>query len=121
MAPGMPWREIAETAGRGVCGDLLLEESTRASTAFVALPSKVAGWHRVASTGVLHTKLIAADRHTALLGSANLTDRALTRQHRIGGSAARPGDRGTSGRPLPLAHFTRERHHASRLSQGASR
>lgn len=76
--------EISEAVGRGVRVDLLLEESTQASTAFTALPPKVAVWHRVASTGVLHAKLIAADRHTALLGSANLTDRALTDNIELG-------------------------------------
>ncbi|PIB09022.1 hypothetical protein B1C81_12265 [Streptomyces sp. HG99] len=64
--------------------DLLLEESTQASTAFDALPPNVAVWHRMASAGVLHAKLIAADRHTAFLGSANLTDRALTDNIELG-------------------------------------
>ncbi|MFF2999008.1 phospholipase D-like domain-containing protein [Streptomyces sp. NPDC057950] len=84
--------EIAEAAKRGVQVDLLLEESTQASAAFTALPPGVSVWHRVASAGVLHAKLIAADRHTALLSSANLTDRALTnnvdQQHRTRGSTA---------------------------------
>ncbi|MBJ6639529.1 phospholipase D family protein [Streptomyces sp. DHE7-1] len=66
------------TLDRGVHVDLLLEESTQASAAFAALPGRVRVWHRVGSSGVLHAELIAADRHTALLGSANLTDRALS-------------------------------------------
>ncbi|MFF1297593.1 MULTISPECIES: phospholipase D-like domain-containing protein [unclassified Streptomyces] len=41
-------------------------------------------WHRLGSPGVLHAKLIAADRHTALLGSANLTDRALSDNIELG-------------------------------------
>ncbi|MFD9465013.1 phospholipase D-like domain-containing protein [Streptomyces sp. NPDC060027] len=64
--------------------DLLLEESTQASAAFATLPPSVAVWHRATSTGVLHAKLIAADRHTAFLGSANLTDRALTDNIELG-------------------------------------
>lgn len=64
--------------------DLLLEESTQASAAFAALPKGVQIWHRVGVTGVLHAKLIAADRHTALLGSANLTDRALSDNIELG-------------------------------------
>ncbi|WNM28982.1 phospholipase D-like domain-containing protein [Streptomyces sp. Li-HN-5-11] len=35
-------------------------------------------------SGVLHAKLIASDRHTALLGSANLTDRALSDNIELG-------------------------------------
>ena len=33
---------------------------------------------------MLHAKLSAADRHTALLGSANLTDRALSDNIELG-------------------------------------
>lgn len=33
---------------------------------------------------MLHAKVIAADRHTALLGSANLTDRALSDNIELG-------------------------------------
>ncbi|MFE0347274.1 DISARM system phospholipase D-like protein DrmC [Streptomyces griseoluteus] len=69
--------EIGRAVDRGVRVDLLLEESTQASEAFAALPESVHVWHRAGSSGVLHAKLIAADRHTAFLGSANLTDRAL--------------------------------------------
>ncbi|MFD6934153.1 DISARM system phospholipase D-like protein DrmC [Streptomyces sp. NPDC059945] len=75
---------IAQAATRGVHVDLLLEESTQASAAFAALPAGVAVWHRKASEGVLHAKLVAADRHTAFLGSANLTDRALTDNIELG-------------------------------------
>ncbi|MDQ0960593.1 phosphatidylserine/phosphatidylglycerophosphate/cardiolipin synthase-like enzyme [Streptomyces sp. B4I13] len=76
--------EIERALGRGVSVDLLLEESTQAAAAFVALPSEVRVWHRVARSGVLHAKLLAADRHTALLGSANLTDRALSDNIELG-------------------------------------
>ncbi|MFD5817974.1 DISARM system phospholipase D-like protein DrmC [Streptomyces sp. NPDC127038] len=76
--------EIAYAADRGVRVDLLLEESTQASAAFAALPSGVTIWHRASSEGVLHAKLIAADKHTAFLGSANLTDRALISNIELG-------------------------------------
>lgn len=38
-------------------------------------------WHRAGGTDhtSLHAKVIAADRHTALLGSANLTGHGLSR------------------------------------------
>jgi phosphatidylserine/phosphatidylglycerophosphate/cardiolipin synthase-like enzyme len=76
--------EIGRAVGRGVHVDLLLEESTQASATFAALPDHVHVWHRVGSSGVLHAKLIAADRHTALVGSANLTDRALSDNIELG-------------------------------------
>ncbi|GGT82660.1 hypothetical protein GCM10010244_03950 [Streptomyces coeruleorubidus] len=76
--------EIGRAVGRGVQVDLLLEESTQAAAAFTALPDKVHVWHRVGASAVLHAKLIAADRHTALLGSANLTDRALSDNIELG-------------------------------------
>ncbi|MDT6984966.1 DISARM system phospholipase D-like protein DrmC [Streptomyces lusitanus] len=78
---------VAATAGaarRGVQVDLLLEESTHAATAFTALPADVRVWHRSGGSGVLHAKLLAADRHTALLGSANLTDRGLSDNIEVG-------------------------------------
>jgi phosphatidylserine/phosphatidylglycerophosphate/cardiolipin synthase-like enzyme len=77
-------REIGRAVDRGVLVDLLLEESTQAADAFAALPDGVRIWHRVGASGVLHAKLIAADRHTALLGSANLTDRALSDNIELG-------------------------------------
>lgn len=77
--------EIAAAIDRGVTVDLLLEESTNASAAFAALPPQARIWHRTgAAAGVLHAKLIAADRHTALIGSANLTDRALDENIELG-------------------------------------
>ncbi|MGQ4384663.1 DISARM system phospholipase D-like protein DrmC [Streptomyces sp. SAS_270] len=76
--------EIGQAVDRGVRVDLLLEESTQASAAFAELPDHVHVWHRVGPSGVLHAKLIAADRHTALLGSANLTDRALSDNIELG-------------------------------------
>lgn len=76
--------EIGRAVDRGVRVDLLLEESTHAAAAFTALPDRVHVWHRIGSSGVLHAKLIAADRHTALLGSANLTDRALSDNIELG-------------------------------------
>jgi phosphatidylserine/phosphatidylglycerophosphate/cardiolipin synthase-like enzyme len=77
-------REMARALDRGVHVDLLLEESTQAAEAFAALPSGVHVWHRLGAAGVLHAKLIAADRHTAFLGSANLTDRALSDNIELG-------------------------------------
>ncbi|NBM18985.1 DISARM system phospholipase D-like protein DrmC [Streptomyces sp. GC420] len=72
--------EIAAAVARGVTVDLLLEESTGASAAFARLPRQVSVWHRrrTGRAGVFHAKLIAADRHTVLLGSANPTDRGLS-------------------------------------------
>ncbi|MFB7579960.1 DISARM system phospholipase D-like protein DrmC [Streptomyces hydrogenans] len=77
-------QEIAEAVSRGVQVDLLLEESTHAATAFAALPAEVQIWHRTSGAGVMHAKLLAADRHTAFLGSANLTDRALSDNVELG-------------------------------------
>ncbi|MFS4091466.1 DISARM system phospholipase D-like protein DrmC [Streptomyces sp. AF1A] len=77
-------REVARAVDRGVQVDLLLEESTQATAAFAALPRGVRIWHRAEAVGVLHAKLIVADRHTALLGSANLTDRALSDNIELG-------------------------------------
>ncbi|MFI7199664.1 DISARM system phospholipase D-like protein DrmC [Streptomyces massasporeus] len=77
-------REIGRAVRRGVHVDLLLEESTQAADAFAALPHEVHVWHRAGAGGVLHAKLIAADRHTAFLGSANLTDRALSDNIELG-------------------------------------
>ncbi|MEU6761594.1 DISARM system phospholipase D-like protein DrmC [Streptomyces sp. NPDC046853] len=76
--------EIADAAHRGVRIDLLLEETTHAADAFSTLPNDVQIWHRIPHSGVIHAKLIAADRHTAVLGSANLTDRALTDNIELG-------------------------------------
>ncbi len=78
--------ELREALRRGVRVDLLLEESTAAVKAFAPLRGDVRIWHRADGPGVgaLHAKLIAADRHTALLGSANLTDRALHENIEIG-------------------------------------
>ncbi|MFI6804462.1 DISARM system phospholipase D-like protein DrmC [Streptomyces luteogriseus] len=76
--------EIGRAVDRGVRVDLLLEESTQAWEAFAALPDEVHVWHRAGTSGVLHAKLVVADRHTALLGSANLTDRALSDNIELG-------------------------------------
>ncbi|WP_190092201.1 DISARM system phospholipase D-like protein DrmC [Streptomyces melanogenes] len=78
--------EIRAAIRRGVEVDLLLEESTQAATAFANLPRQARIWHRTESPfgGVLHAKFVAADRDTALLGSANLTDRALSHNIELG-------------------------------------
>ncbi|MCT4354798.1 DISARM system phospholipase D-like protein DrmC [Streptomyces sp. Je 1-79] len=76
--------EIGRAVDRGVEVDLLLEESTHAVAAFSALPADVRIWHRTGSDGVMHAKLLVADRHTAMLGSANLTNRALSDNIELG-------------------------------------
>ncbi|MGC2997726.1 phospholipase D-like domain-containing protein [Streptomyces sp. G35A] len=64
----------------GACGSL----TRRVHTGLGGLRGEVRVWHRAVNTGVLHAKLIAADRHTAFLGSANLTDRALSHNIELG-------------------------------------
>ncbi|MEU1785891.1 DISARM system phospholipase D-like protein DrmC [Streptomyces sparsogenes] len=78
--------ELRQAVERGVDVDLVLEESTTAVRAFGPLGNRVRIWHRTEAfaSGTLHAKLIAADRHTALLGSANLTDRALSENIELG-------------------------------------
>lgn len=78
--------ELRQAVKRKINIDLLLEESTAAVRAFSPLGNRVRIWHRTNAfaSGTLHAKLIAADRHTALLGSANLTDRALTENIELG-------------------------------------
>ncbi|GAA1340725.1 hypothetical protein GCM10009647_084430 [Streptomyces sanglieri] len=78
--------ELGAASERNVRIDLLLEESTAAARAFGPLGDQVRIWHRAGGTDhtSLHAKVIAADRHTALLGSANLTGRGLSRNVEIG-------------------------------------
>ncbi|MBT1098620.1 DISARM system phospholipase D-like protein DrmC [Streptomyces sp. Tu10] len=78
--------ELRAAAARGVRTDLLLEESTSAVRAFGSLGSRVQVWHPIDTSArrSLHAKVIAADRHTALLGSANLTGRALRDNIEVG-------------------------------------
>jgi len=78
--------ELRQAVRRGVLVDLLLEESTAAVRAFTSLHGHVRVWRRTdaAASGTLHAKAIIADRHTALLGSANLTDRALRDDIEVG-------------------------------------
>ncbi|MEU9448082.1 DISARM system phospholipase D-like protein DrmC [Streptomyces sp. NPDC048277] len=79
-------RELRTAARRGVRIDLLLEQNTSAADAFASLAGDVHIWRRpsAAGSGRLHAKLIAADRHTAVVGSANLTDRGLTDNIEVG-------------------------------------
>ncbi|WP_446037663.1 DISARM system phospholipase D-like protein DrmC [Streptomyces sp. SID1143] len=83
-------KELRRAVHRGVHIDLLLERSTDAAEALAEVTGSVPGqthiWHRhdTRSQGVQHAKLVLADRHTALLGSANLTDRALSDNLEIG-------------------------------------
>lgn len=74
--------ELRQAVRRGILVDLLLEESTDAVRAFAPLHGHVRVWHR--THGTFHAKALVADRHTALLGSANLTDRALRDNIEIG-------------------------------------
>lgn len=80
--------ELGRAADRGVRVDLVLETSTDASHAFGDLAHRVRMWHwpRERRTGEasLHAKLIAADGEFMLLGSANLTDRALADNIEVG-------------------------------------
>lgn len=90
--------ELRGAAARGVHLDVVLESSREdggslhrdARAAFSTLTADF--WHWPATLrpatsngrAALHAKLIAADEHTALLGSANLTGQALTRNLEIG-------------------------------------
>ncbi|WP_156725253.1 DISARM system phospholipase D-like protein DrmC [Streptomyces apocyni] len=84
--------ELRRAMRRGVRVEILLEESTAAARVFDPLKGQahVVQWgtDRDASgtgaRGALHAKLIVADRHTALVGSANLTDRALGQNIEVG-------------------------------------
>ncbi|MFB8032344.1 DISARM system phospholipase D-like protein DrmC [Streptomyces sp. NPDC056004] len=78
--------ELRAASERNVRIDLLLEEPTAAARAFGPLGDQVRIRHRAGGTGhtSLHAKVTAADRHTALLGRANLTGRGLSRNVEIG-------------------------------------
>lgn len=97
-------KELRAAADRDVRIDLLLEESTSAAQAFEPLHGHVRTWHRAnnRARGRLHAKVIAADRHTALLGSANLTGRALRDNVEIGVILR---DSGTVGRLVDHMHW----------------
>lgn len=88
-------RELEHAAQRGVQIDLVLESTNAeggtlhgtfgASAAFATLRQHATFWTWPADTrpvvgqsrAAMHAKLVAADERVALLGSANLTDRAL--------------------------------------------
>jgi phosphatidylserine/phosphatidylglycerophosphate/cardiolipin synthase-like enzyme len=94
--------ELTAAAERGVRIDLVLETTvseggalsgaTGAAIVFQALEGKAAFWHwpvrqrpvRGRARAALHAKLIAADDRVAMLGSANLTDRALADNIEVG-------------------------------------
>lgn len=78
---------LAEAAERGVLVDMVFEETTGALESFSTLAEEAEGrvrlwrWpeHARGEDGraSLHAKVVAADRELALVGSANLTGRAL--------------------------------------------
>ncbi|GAA3726560.1 DISARM system phospholipase D-like protein DrmC [Salinactinospora qingdaonensis] len=82
--------ELVAAADRGVRIDLVLEESTNAHAPFARLRRRAHFWHWPAhrrggdGRAALHAKVIAADRSAALIGSANLTARALTDNIELG-------------------------------------
>ncbi|GGT48062.1 hypothetical protein GCM10010207_55920 [Streptomyces atratus] len=96
--------ELRAAAARNVRIDLLLEESTSAARAFGPLRDHIRIWHRAdhSARSSLHAKVIAADRRIALLGSANLTGRALTDNVEIGVILR---DRRTVGRLVDHLHW----------------
>ena len=94
--------ELEQAAQRGVHIDLVLEStaahggtlhgSTEASAAFEAIRQHATFWVWPAdrrpvtgtSRAALHAKIIAADQRVALVGSANLTDKALVSNLELG-------------------------------------
>ncbi|WP_033308975.1 DISARM system phospholipase D-like protein DrmC [Streptomyces iakyrus] len=78
--------ELGQAVQRGVLIDVLLDGSTAAARPFTPLRDQIQVWLPAegSSIGRLHAKVIAADRHTALLGSANLTNRALDENVEVG-------------------------------------
>jgi phosphatidylserine/phosphatidylglycerophosphate/cardiolipin synthase-like enzyme len=90
-------RELSAAAERGVDVHLILESGTddggtltgtTGATTFRSLRGKATFWHwprsRRPHGGALHAKVIAADHSLALLGSANLTGRALISNIEVG-------------------------------------
>lgn len=92
---------LDQAADRGVSIDLVLESTAEeggtlhgpsGAAAFDALRGKAQFWYWPAhnrpgvgaSRAALHAKLIVADRRVALLGSANLTDKALANNLEVG-------------------------------------
>lgn len=81
---------LAAATDRGVRIDLVLEDSTGAADAFSALQGRVRFWHWPSAErgangrAALHAKVIAADCSSALVGSANLTGRALNENIEVG-------------------------------------
>ncbi|MFJ2294304.1 DISARM system phospholipase D-like protein DrmC [Streptomyces sp. NPDC087894] len=88
--------ELRAAAERDVRIDLILEERTSAARAFAPLRDSVRIWHRAHDSvgSSLHAKVIAADRRIALMGSANLTGRALRDNVEIGVILRDPGSVG---------------------------
>ncbi|MFC7387295.1 DISARM system phospholipase D-like protein DrmC [Sphaerisporangium rhizosphaerae] len=97
-------RELAAAAKRGVRVDLVMESGieeggtlrgTTGATAFRLLRGKATFWGwppaRRPAGASLHAKLLAADNKIALLGSANLTRRAMLTNIEIGVILRDPG------------------------------
>ena len=86
--------ELTAAAERGVVVDVLLEEKTGAlqafTTAFAQMTDQVRLWRwpkerrGVNGSASMHAKLVAADTAKALVGSANLTGRALHHNIEVG-------------------------------------
>jgi phosphatidylserine/phosphatidylglycerophosphate/cardiolipin synthase-like enzyme len=111
--------ELVAAADRGVRIDLVLESSmddggalrgpVGAAAAFAQLRDRATFWHWPAtrrsapgtSRPALQAKIVAADERTALISSANLTDRALNHNLEVGVVLRDP----SAVRKL-IAHFT---------------
>ncbi|WP_017591343.1 DISARM system phospholipase D-like protein DrmC [Nocardiopsis potens] len=82
--------ELRAAAARGVTVDLVLEDSTGAAAPLSLLDGHARFWNWPPENrggegkASLHAKVLAADRERALVGSANLTGRALNDNIEVG-------------------------------------
>lgn len=82
--------ELVRAAERGVRIDVVLDDTTGARDAFRRLDGAASFWHWPAERrgadgrAAMHAKLLAADRSWALVGSANLTGRAMRENLELG-------------------------------------
>ena len=79
-----------------------------ASTRPSGLGPPTGGRSSASSRAALHAKLVAADERVALLGSANLTDKALACNLELGVIIRDPAS-SPHGPPLPIPHEARHR------------